>query len=127
MHKTAISAADGPRATGGYTQACLVNGATRMLYVSGQIPEAPDGRVPSGIENQARLVWSNIEAELVASGMCLDNLVKVTTFLSGREFRASNAKVRQEVLGDRQVALTVIITGIYDPAWLLEIEAIACD
>jgi 2-iminobutanoate/2-iminopropanoate deaminase len=29
------------------------------------------------------------------------------------------------VLGERAPALTVIITGIYDEAWLLEIEAIA--
>jgi 2-iminobutanoate/2-iminopropanoate deaminase len=29
------------------------------------------------------------------------------------------------VLGDHSPALTIIITGIYDEAWLLEIEAIA--
>jgi hypothetical protein len=33
--------------------------------------------------------------------------------------------VRQEVLGTHRPALTVIITGIYDERWLLEIEAIA--
>jgi hypothetical protein len=31
------------------------------------------------------------------------------------------------VLGSREPALTVIITGIFDEAWLLEIEAIAAD
>jgi 2-iminobutanoate/2-iminopropanoate deaminase len=29
------------------------------------------------------------------------------------------------VLGDRVIALTTIITGIFDERWLLEIEAIA--
>jgi 2-iminobutanoate/2-iminopropanoate deaminase len=33
--------------------------------------------------------------------------------------------VRREVLGTHAPALTVIITGIYDPRWLLEIEAVA--
>ena len=33
--------------------------------------------------------------------------------------------MRRAVLGDRPVALTVIITGIFEPAWLLEIEAVA--
>lgn len=33
--------------------------------------------------------------------------------------------VRQEVLGDRAPALTVVIATIYDEDWLLEIEAIA--
>jgi hypothetical protein len=29
------------------------------------------------------------------------------------------------VLGDRSPALTIVIAGIYDEAWLLEIEAVA--
>ena len=33
--------------------------------------------------------------------------------------------VREEVLAGRSVALTVIITGIFDEDWLLEIEAVA--
>jgi 2-iminobutanoate/2-iminopropanoate deaminase len=57
--------------------------------------------------------------------MSLDNLVKVTIFLSERAYSAENREVRRAVLGDRAVALTVIITGIFDAAWLLEIEAVA--
>jgi 2-iminobutanoate/2-iminopropanoate deaminase len=29
------------------------------------------------------------------------------------------------ILGDHRPALTVIVAGIWDPAWLIEIEAIA--
>jgi hypothetical protein len=29
------------------------------------------------------------------------------------------------VLGDHRPAITIIITGIYDESWLLEIEAVA--
>jgi 2-iminobutanoate/2-iminopropanoate deaminase len=39
--------------------------------------------------------------------------------------RAENFEVRKEVLGSHTLAVTIIITGIYDEAWLLEIEAIA--
>ena len=42
-----------------------------------------------------------------------------------RQYRAANAAVRKEVLGAHAPALTIIITGIYDEEWLLEIEAIA--
>jgi hypothetical protein len=49
----------------------------------------------------------------------------VTTFLSDRRWREDNRRIRIEVLGERAPALTVIITGIYDESWLLEIEAIA--
>ena len=57
--------------------------------------------------------------------MGLENIVKHTTFLSSREHRAANSKVRQDVLGDIAPALTVVIAEIYDEAWLLEIEAVA--
>jgi 2-iminobutanoate/2-iminopropanoate deaminase len=53
------------------------------------------------------------------------NLVKVTTFLSSREYAIANREVRNEVLGTHSPALTVIITGIFDEKWLLEIEAVA--
>ena len=37
----------------------------------------------------------------------------------------ANREIRQEVLGSHAPALTVIITGIFDEKWLLEIEATA--
>ena len=45
--------------------------------------------------------------------------------ISVTSYRAANAAVRKEVLGAHAPALTIIITGIYDEEWLLEIEAIA--
>lgn len=39
--------------------------------------------------------------------------------------RCRTARSAATVLGGHGPALTVIITGIYDEAWLLEIEAIA--
>jgi 2-iminobutanoate/2-iminopropanoate deaminase len=52
-------------------------------------------------------------------------LTKVTIFLSDRRYREANARIRHEILGDHSPALTIIITGIYDETWLLEIEAVA--
>jgi enamine deaminase RidA (YjgF/YER057c/UK114 family) len=59
--------------------------------------------------------------------MTFENLVKVTIFLSSREYAVHNRDVRREVLGTHSPALTVIITGIFDEKWLLEIEAIAAE
>ena len=108
-----------------YAQAMEVSGATRFVFVSGQIPVAVDGIVPESFEEQARLAWANVIAQLRAAGMTLDNLVKVTIFLSDRKYIADYRRTRDEALGGRQVALTTIITGIFDEKWLLEIEAIA--
>jgi len=57
--------------------------------------------------------------------MDVTNLVKVTTFLSDRADAAVNTAVRNDVLGTHRPALTVIMAGIWDPAWLIEIEATA--
>ena len=57
--------------------------------------------------------------------MGLGDIVRHTTYLSDRRYRAENSEVRRRVLRDFQPALTVIIAGIFDEAWLLEIEAIA--
>lgn len=125
MRKTSITAVNAPAVTSGYVQAVEVVDAPRLLFVSGQIPVGQDGQVPPDFPAQARLAWSNVAAQLEAAEMTLDNLVKVTIFLSDRAYAADNRMVRQEVMGARQIALTVIITGIFDTAWLLEIEAIA--
>ena len=125
MKTTPINASDGPVASGGYSQAVLVEGAARIVHVSGQIPVDKNGTVPDTFDAQARLAWKNVERQLAAAGMGLDNIVKHTTFLSSREYRQANSRVRQEVLGDLAPALTVIIADIYDEAWLLEIEAVA--
>lgn len=125
MKLTPINAPDAPQPLGGYVQAMEVSGASRILFVSGQIPADVDGSVPDDFEDQARLAWGNVLAQLAAAGMGLDNLVKVTIFLSDRKYIDGYRKVRQEVLQGRQIGLTTIITGIFDEKWLLEIEAVA--
>ena len=116
---------DAPAPVSGYAQAVEVTGVTRWLYVSGQIPVTRDGGVPADFSAQARLVWANIEAQLRAADMGLDDLVKVTIYLASRDDRIANRAVRDEVLAGRKVALTLVIVGIFDEAWLIEIEAVA--
>ena len=114
-----------PPVEGAYPQAVEVPGPTRWLYLSGQIPGAPDGSLAADFTGQCEQVWDNIETQLGAAGMTLDNLVKVTTFLSDRAYALENREVRVRRLAGRQPALTVIVTGIFDEAWLVEIEAVA--
>ena len=114
-----------PDLPGGYAPAVEVTGASRTLYISGTVPVDAAGNTPPDFEGQCRLVWANIEAVLKAAGMNFDNLVKVTTYLAGRKYNLPNRAIRQELLGDRRFALTVILPAIFDEAWLIEIEAVA--
>jgi 2-iminobutanoate/2-iminopropanoate deaminase len=114
-----------PATSGGYVNAMAVEGAGRWLFISGQIPQTRQGHVPDDVEEQCRLIWAHITAVLAEAGMTVANLVKVTTFLGDRAHAAANTAVRQEVLGEHAPALTVIVTGIFDPVWLVEIDAVA--
>jgi len=125
MKITPVNSPSAPIASGGYSQALEVQNAQRLLFISGQVPESREGEVPKDFRAQASLAWSNVLAQLEAAGMSVANLVKVTTFFASREHAIPNREVRQEVLGVHAPALTVIITGIFDESWLLEIEAIA--
>ncbi|WP_433012003.1 RidA family protein [Kribbella sp. CA-294648] len=115
-----------PAATGNYTHGVQVDGAQRLVFVSGQVPWGDDqGKIPDSFEEQCRMVWRNVLAVLAESGLGVQNLVKVTTYLSDRQYRALNSKIREEILGEHAPALTIIICDIYAEEWLLEIEAIA--
>ncbi|MEM6745517.1 MAG: RidA family protein [Pseudomonadota bacterium] len=119
-----LNAPDVPRVSAGYAKAMEVTGATRWLYVSGQIPLGEDG-VPESFADQARLTLLNVERQLVHAGMGKDDLVKLTVFLSSRDHRLEFRDIRTEWLGGREIGLTVIVCDIFDEAWLLEIEAVA--
>jgi enamine deaminase RidA (YjgF/YER057c/UK114 family) len=119
-----IEAPDAPPAAGGYAQAVRLTDFDALVFVSGQIPVDAEGVVPETFGDQCRLAWRNVEAQLRAAGMGLADIVKVTTFLSDRAYAAENSAIRRDVLAGLTPALTIIIAGIYDPAWLLEIEVI---
>ncbi|MEM8531535.1 MAG: RidA family protein [Chloroflexota bacterium] len=125
MTITPINADEAPKASGNYAQATLVDNHQQLLFISGQIPVTRDGSTPTDFRSQCELVWGHIRAQLHAANMTIHNLVKVTTFLSSRKYATENSEIRQQVLGSHTPALTVLITGIYDENWLLEIEAIA--
>ncbi|KQZ65322.1 hypothetical protein ASD53_18455 [Lysobacter sp. Root559] len=114
-------------ADGTYAQAAEVHAPQRLLFVSGQVPADAEGAVAEDFRDQCRLAWRNVGAQLKAAGLGYEHLVKVTVYLARREDRDAARAVRQEVLGrlPHPPALTVIVAGIYDSAWLLEIEAIA--
>jgi 2-iminobutanoate/2-iminopropanoate deaminase len=120
-----ITSAEAYNLNSGYAQCVAVSGDARTVYISGQIPVRPDGTVPQTFVAQAEQAWANVEAQLEAAGLGMGDIVRHTTYLADRTYRAENSAVRRKVLGEHGPALTVIIAGIFDEAWLLEIEAVA--
>ena len=125
MNRETINAKNAPAPRGGYSQAVKLTDFKTLLFISGQIPVSDDDKVPETFEEQARLVWRNIDAQLKAAGMSKADLVKVTTFLADRHHTMANREIRSEYLGAVAPAMSVVIASIFDEKWLLEVEAIA--
>ena len=120
-----INAIDGAEPVGAYVQALQVTDTTQRLYVSGQAPVSRDGKVPETFKEQAETVWRNILAQLNAADMQAEHIVKATTYLTDRKHREENRDVRQYMLNGHTFALTVVLAGMFEDGWLLEIDAIA--
>ncbi|TWO34686.1 RidA family protein [Seonamhaeicola sediminis] len=108
-----------------YSEAVKISDFSELLFISGQVPINAQGEVPNNIKDQCTMAWSNVEAQLKEANMTLDNLVKVTFFVSDRKYLPEVGQLRKQKLLNIKPALTIVITGIYNENWLLEIEAIA--
>lgn len=125
MHKRTNP--DGVRVPSGmYCHSVEIAPNARWLYIAGQTGVAMDGAVPDGIEAQAEIAWSNIKTILAASGMGMEDVVWMKTFLTRREDRDGYQKIRAKFMGDIRPASTfLIVSGLADPAYLVEVEAVA--
>ena len=119
------NAPDAPAPVGQYTHAVEVTGATRTVYISGQVGAAMDGSVPEDATEQGRNVWKNITAQLKAVGMTLDNIVKIVTIVTSLDHLAAVRASRTEALGDRKPASTLIVGGLVNAALKIEVEVVA--
>jgi enamine deaminase RidA (YjgF/YER057c/UK114 family) len=107
-----------------YSMACLVQGPGRRLVVSGQIAAALDGSVPPDGPAQIRLALANLMAILGAHGMGAGDIVKMTVFLTDPALIGPWRELRGEALGDAAPTSTLlIVAGLADPRFLVEVEA----
>ena len=81
MTKAAIHTEKAPAAIGTYSQAINANG---LVFLSGQIPLDPATMeiVDGDFEARARRVFDNLAAVAEAAGGSLDDIVKLTVFLT---------------------------------------------
>jgi enamine deaminase RidA (YjgF/YER057c/UK114 family) len=109
-----------------YSHTVVVPSGTELIYLSGQLGVALDGSAPATIAEQADLVFKNITLLLRAHGLEPSSIVKLTTFMvAGHDGDAVRA-ARLKYLGAHRPASTaVFVAHLVDPAWFVEVEAIA--
>ena len=91
MTKKSITTDQAPQAIGAYSQAVI---SINMLYVSGQIPLEPSGMeiIDQSFDAAADQVLNNLEAICKAANCSLDNIVKLTIYLTDlNNFNTLNA------------------------------------
>jgi enamine deaminase RidA (YjgF/YER057c/UK114 family) len=112
-------------ASSDYVHALEVKDASRLLFVAGTMGLHADGSPGVGISEQLRLIWSNIRRILAEADMTVDNIVRLTSYLTDRSYADANAAARVDALGGRPIPTTAIVVQTLDPNWLVEIEVIA--
>ena len=98
------------------------------LYISGQLPLDPDGRLvgPGDAEAQAEQCYRNIQRIVEHFGGSLADVVKITQFVTDMAVRPLVARPRDRLLGTPGPASTLVaISALAVPEALIEIEAIA--
>ena len=110
----------------GYSHGVELPPQARILYLAGQIGVAPDGKIAPDIRGQAEQAWRNLSAVLAAAGMGIENIVKLTHYLTRREDVATYREVRAQFLGKHAPASTLlVISALARPDMLIEVEAVA--
>lgn len=98
------------------------------IYVAGQAALDADGKVVGvgDMKAQARQTFANIAAVLKEAGATLDDIVKITTYITDMSRYADYSAVRKEMFTNNLPAsATVASPVLVFPELLIEIEAIA--
>jgi enamine deaminase RidA (YjgF/YER057c/UK114 family) len=95
------------------------------VLVAGTAPVPPGGGPPpSDAYSQAKLCLDLIGAALDQAGASFDHVIRTRMYLTAAGHWEDVARAHGEVFaGIRPVATAVIVAGLLDPAWLVEIEA----
>jgi enamine deaminase RidA (YjgF/YER057c/UK114 family) len=105
----------------GFSRALRVG---RNVYVSGTAPIWPDGSCDPDPEVQARRCLEIIVQALAQAGAGAKDVVRTRMFLTDPAYADAVSRAHGAVFGDVRPASTmVVITGMLDPRWKVEIEA----
>lgn len=110
-----------------YSQGILTKPG-RLLFIAGQTATDKDGNVVGigDIEAQAHQVFKNLGAVLKDAGGSFDNLVMTTTYITDRQYREGYNRVRMQYYKkSRPTSTLVIVTGLANPDYLIEIAGVA--
>jgi enamine deaminase RidA (YjgF/YER057c/UK114 family) len=94
------------------------------IAVSGTAPVWPDGNVDPDPAVQARRCWEIVLAALGDLGGRVEDVVRTRQYVTDAAFADAAGRVHGEVFGAVRPASTmVVVSGLLDPRWGVEVEA----
>jgi reactive intermediate/imine deaminase len=125
MSKQIIHTKSAPPAIGPYSQAVAVTSG-KTVYLSGQVGVEPDtgDLVSENFEGQVRQAFDNLQAVVQAAGATLENIVKLTLYLTDMsKFAAANA-IMAEIIPQPFPARSTIGVASLPKGAQFEVDAI---
>ena len=115
------------RTLAAYTHQVELQGPFRWLVVSGQFGMDKDGKLPEDPIEQFKIALNNINLNLKAADMDIDDLVKLTIYLVGDFDTEQRREALSSWLDGNVPAMTLLyVAALASPAIKVEIEALAC-
>ncbi|PKL92911.1 MAG: hypothetical protein CVV21_00780 [Candidatus Goldiibacteriota bacterium HGW-Goldbacteria-1] len=124
MAKEIIFTDKAPKPIGAYSQAVKCG---NLLFLSGLLPIVPEtGHLSTeGIHKETRLIFQNMEAVLQTAGSSIENVLKMTVFMTNLDdFKFVN-EVMEELFGKNLPARSTVQVAALPKGANIEIEAIA--
>ncbi|MFN0315336.1 MAG: RidA family protein [Burkholderiales bacterium] len=111
---------------GTYSDAVEVPAGARWLITSGTPGLNPEGKLPEEFSAQAALAWEHCLRMLQAAGMGVDDIVKITQYLTRRSDLEAYRPIRAKYLGTaRPASMLSFVEELVWPDMLFELEIIA--
>lgn len=126
MSKHIIHTDAAPAAVGPYSQAVKVAAGGSLVFLSGQIGLEPatGELVSESFEAQVRQAFANMQAVIEASGGTLENIVKLTLFLTDLEKFSIANTIMAECIPQPFPARSTVGVSSLPKAAQFEVEAI---
>ncbi len=110
-----------------YAHGVETRAGARILHISGQVGQTPEGHLPPDFHEQCKQAFLNVSSVLSAANMTLKDIVKMSFYLVRSEDMSTLVEVRKELLdGIRPAVTTLFVAGLVSPDWLVEVDVVAC-
>lgn len=109
---------------GRYVHQIEVSNPSRILFISGQVGNRPDGSVPADPVEQLDLALGNIVANLEAAGLPIEAMTKLTTYVVGELDPVGRRSVLDKHLGAHVSCSTLVfVAALARPEFKVEVDA----